>query len=232
MNQFTQPSVELSRRRWLEQTALGFGSLALSGLCAEQAAADALTPRPPHFAPRAKRVIFLFMQGGQSQMDLYDPKPELTRVDGQPTSNKKRDKDKDKYKGSPFKFSQHGQSGLQLSELLPHLAKHADDLCLVRSMHTDSSNHSNAMLFFHTGAQNFVRPSIGSWVLYGLGAENDSLPGFITIRPSTNDGSRLYSNAFLPAMYQAAALGNSRVPASQATFRHLTSPNWSAVAGG
>ncbi len=180
MNEDILASIEPSRRQWLRQTALGFGSLALSGMCAEQATADALTPKPPHFTPPAKRVIFLFMQGGQSHMDLYDPKPELNRLDGQPTPGKK----KDKYKGSPFQFNEHGQSGLQLSELLPHLAKHVDDLCLIRSMHTDSSNHSNAMIFFHTGSQTFVRPSIGSWVLYGHRSARGSFTAWVpkTIR--------------------------------------------------
>ena len=231
MNQNNPSNVDFSRRRFLRESALGFGSLALSGLCAEQAFSNGLALKPQHFTPRAKRIIFLHMQGGQSQMDLYDPKPKLNGLDGKPVDSKRLSDQGGhggkKYKGSPFSFSTHGKSGVHLSELVPHLGKHADDICLIRSMHTDTANHSNAMLLFHTGAQNFIRPSLGSWVLYGLGAENNSLPGFITIRPSTNDGSRLYSNAFLPARYQAATLGNSRVPASKATFRHLKSAQWS-----
>ncbi len=209
----------LSRRQWLQQTALGFGSVALAGLCAEQASGGPLTSRAPHFTPRAKRVIFLFMQGGQSQMDLFDPKPELQKQDGKPVG-------KLKLKRASYPFSKYGQSGLELSSLLPKLGGHADELCLVRSMYTDSRNHSNAMLFFHTGSQNFVRPSVGSWVVYGLGSENDSLPGFITIRPTRGHGARVYSSAFLPAIYQASALGNSGVPTKEATFRDLNTQHW------
>ncbi|MFV2070688.1 MAG: DUF1501 domain-containing protein [Pirellulales bacterium] len=214
----------LSRRQWLRQTGLGFGSLALAGLEAQRAGAGALSPRSPHFRPRAKRVILLFMQGGQSQMDLFDPKPDLKALDGHPVDKKKPKK---KYKGSSFQFRRHGESGLELSELLPHMAEHADDLCVVRSMVTVSANHSNAMLSFHTGSQNSVRPSAGSWVVYGLGTQSESLPGFITIRPSRAHGSRVYSSAFLPAIYQGAALGHDGVPSAKARFRHLTNERWS-----
>ena len=131
-----------SRRQWLCETSLGFGSVALASMCAEQTAATPLSPRAAHHPPRAKRVIFLFMQGGQSQMDLFDPKPELAARDGQPI---KKD-DGPKYKGSPFRFDRHGQSGLELSETLPRLGRHADRLCVVRSMVTDTNNHSNAMV--------------------------------------------------------------------------------------
>ncbi|MCR9291472.1 MAG: DUF1501 domain-containing protein [bacterium] len=203
-----------SRRDWLRRTALGFGSVALAGLCAEHASAGNLAAKPTHFAPRAKRVIFLFMQGGQSQMDLFDNKPELNRRNGQ-------DENKGKLMGATHAFERYGQSGLEMSRLIPHLGRHADDICLLRSMVTDSNNHSNAMLCFHTGSQNFVRPSVGSWVVYGLGTENDSLPGFITIRPTRGHGSRVYSNAFLPAIYQGSAIGDSGVSAREMTFRDL-----------
>ncbi len=207
-----------TRREWLSKTALGFGSVALAGLYSKEAAASPLGVKPSHFAPRAKRVIFLFMQGGQSQMDLFDPKPELNRRDGQ-------DEGKSKLMGATHSFRRYGQSGLEMSRLLPGLGQHADNLCLVRSMVTDSSNHSNAMLCFHTGSQNFVRPSVGSWVVYGLGTENDSLPGFITIRPTSGHGSRVYSNAFLPAIYQGSALSDSGVSARNMKFRDLHNPN-------
>lgn len=213
-----------SRRQWLRQSAMGFGSVALAGLCAERALAESgngspLAAKDPHFRPRAKRIIFLFMQGGQSQMDLFDPKPELNARDGQ-------EQGKQKLKAVKHPFASYGQCGMQLSSLLPNLGAHADDLCLVHSMHTDSANHSNAMLCFHTGAQNFVRPSVGSWVVYGLGSENESLPGFITIRPTRGHGSRVYSNAFLPSIYQGSALGHDGVPAKQASFRDLENPRW------
>lgn len=217
MNQSTvQPS---SRRAWLKNTALGFGSVALAGLSTQHGLAGVLSPRPTHFAPRARRVIFLFMQGGQSQMDMFDPKPELDRRSGQAQG-------KSKLMGAQFGFKKYGESGLEMSSLLPEMGKHADELCLVRSVHTESSNHSNAMLFFHTGAQNFVRPSVGSWVVYGLGTENESLPGFITIRPTSGHGSRVYSNAFLPSIYQGCPLGNSGILARDVSFRDLKSSNW------
>jgi hypothetical protein len=124
-------------------------------------------------------------------------------------------------KGSPFRFEKHGQSGLEISEVLPYLSQHADDLCFIRSMQTDSANHSNASLCLHTGSANFVRPSVGSWVIHGLDSENESLPGFITIRPMRSLGSRLHSNAFLLAVCQGTAVGPDGVSAKQATIRYL-----------
>ena len=215
----------LSRRRWLREMGLGFGSLALSGMLADQTRANVLAPKVTHFPARAKRVIFLFMQGGQSQMDLFDPKPQLRRRDGQPVDRK--NPKGAKYKGSPFTFRHCGESGLQLSRALPHLGLRADELCLIRSMHTDSANHSNAMLAFHTGAQNFVRPSIGSWVVYGLGVESQSLPGFISIRPTSSHGSRMYSNAFLPALCQGVALGHDKISAKDIGVANLKNQRWS-----
>lgn len=210
----------VTRREWLHRTGLGFGSVALAGICAGEAQGGPLAPRSPHFLPRAKRVIFLFMGGGQSQMDLFDPKPELNRRHGEMLG-------KAELRGATHRFARYGQSGLEMSRLVPRFGEHADDVCLVRSAHTDSRNHSNATLFFHTGSQNFVRPSVGSWVIYGLGSENDSLPGFITIRPSQSYGARVHSSAFLPAVYQASSLGNSGVSMEDATFRDLQNPRWS-----
>ena len=219
----------VSRRQWLRETGLGFGALALAGLQAEQARASGLGVSPTHFSPRAKRVILLFMGGGQSQMDLFDPKPELNARDGRHVDkgNKDNKGKAPKYKGSPFRFQRHGKSGLELSELLPHLAGSADELCVVRSAVSESSNHSNAMLHFHTGTQNFIRPSVGSWIVYGLGAESDSLPGFITIQPSRAHGARMYSNAFLPAFYQGAALGHDGISIEKAQFPYLKNQKWS-----
>ncbi len=213
MNSFT------SRREFLRQSALGFGSLALAGLCAQQtrAALSPLAPKAAQFTGRAKRVIFLYMWGGPSQMDLFDPKPRLNQDHGKIGDEKR----KRIYKGSPFKFARHGQSGLEISELLPYLSVHADDLCFIRSMQTDSANHSNASLCLHTGSANFVRPSVGSWVVYGLGTENESLPGFITIRPMRSLGSRLHANGFLPAVCQGTPVGHDGIPARQAAIRYL-----------
>ena len=165
----------LSRRQFLRQSALGFGSLALASLCTQSAQPSAsilaspLAPRFPQFNGTAKRIIFLYMWGGPSQMDLFDPKPRLN-VDNGKMGDERR---KRVIKGSPFKFEKHGQSGLEISEALPLLSQHADDLCFIRSMQTDSANHSNASLCLHTGSANFVRPSVGSWVIHGLGSENE-----------------------------------------------------------
>ncbi len=222
----TIKSSPVSRRDFLKRSALGFGSIALAGLCAEQMTAgiSPLIVRAPQFPARARRVIFLYMWGGPSQMDLFDPKPRLNADHGKIGDEKR----KRAYKGSPFKFSRHGESGLEISELLPNLAGHADELCLIRSMQTDSANHSNASLCLHTGSANFVRPSVGSWVIYGLGTENQSLPGFVTIRPQRSLGSRLYSNAFLPAVFQGTPIGHDGVSAAQATIRYLKNPEHTA----
>jgi hypothetical protein len=209
----------ISRRQFLRQSALGFGSLALASLCTQSARAvvSPLGPPFPQFNGTAKRIIFLYMWGGPSQMDLFDPKPRLNADNGKIGDEKR----KRVIKGSPFKFEKRGQSGLEISEVLPHLTQHADDLCFIRSMQTDSANHSNASLCLHTGSANFVRPSVGSWVIYGLGSENESLPGFITIRPMRSLGSRLHSNAFLPAVCQGTAVGHDGLSAKQATIRYL-----------
>lgn len=161
-------------------------------------------------------------------MDLYDSKPKLLALDGQPVNAKKPKGQR--YKGSPHKFRRYGESGLEISDVWRHFGDHADDLCLIRSMQTDSANHSNAMLAFHTGAQNFVRPSIGSWVAYGLGTESKSLPGFITLRPTRGHGSRVYSSAFLPSIFQGTPLGNDKVPANRIDLPHLKNASWSTSA--
>ena len=210
----------ISRRNMLQSTSCGFGYLAFAGLAAEAAAADQkfknpMAARAPHFKAKAKRVIFLFMQGGPSHVDTFDYKPELQRNDGKTGGVSYKGKPtKGKLLGSPWKFQKHGKSGLQISELFPELSKHADDLCLINGMHTDSPAHPQATIMVHTGATNFVRPSVGSWVFYGLGSENQNLPGFITINPL----SRLAENhgsAFLPAFYQGTKItgdGRNNLP--------------------
>jgi hypothetical protein len=218
----------LTRRQALRTAACGFGYLALAGL-ADAAAADPLAPKPPHLPPRARRVIFLFMQGGPSHVDTFDYKPRLARDDGQMrafddarTLAKTRKVVSHRVMKSPWQFRQHGQSGRWVSELFPHLARHVDDLCVLRGLHTEGIAHGPATLFLHTGSINLIRPSVGSWVLYGLGTESQSLPGFVTISPSMgNGGPRNYSNAFLPAAYQGTALGRAGIPATEATIRHL-----------
>ncbi|MEX2581278.1 MAG: DUF1501 domain-containing protein [Verrucomicrobiales bacterium] len=191
----------LSRRQALQTASSGFGYLAFSALGTFQAKAEGnpLAPRRPHFAPRAKRVIFLAMQGGPSHVDTFDYKPRLNADSGQASRGYA------KLLGSPFEFNRHGESGLYISELFPHLAGHADELCLINSLHTDLPNHPQATTQMHTGNFQFVRPSLGAWTLYGLGTENDSLPGFITLSPP--NGAQNYGSAFLPAVYQGTPIG-------------------------
>ena len=193
----------ITRRELLRSASCGFGSLALAGLAQQQAMASSLHARSPHFPPRAKRVIFLFMQGGPSHIDTFDYKPELTKA-------AQRD---NKLYPSPFKFSKHGESGIEISEVFPELAKHADDLCLLNGMYTDNPAHPQATIMLHTGSINFVRPSVGAWVLYGLGTENQDLPGFVTINPPTNlGGAQNYGSAFLPPAFQATQINSGENP--------------------
>ena len=201
----------LSRRQLLKSTAAGFGYLAFAGLTAGSSAQAAASPLP-HHAPKAKRVIFLFMHGGPSHVDLFDYKPQLQKDDGKdlPFKAPPNIGAKLTLMKSPWKFARHGESGLWVSELLPHLTKHIDDLCVIRSVHSRGQSHGQAVCMLHTGTDNFVRPSVGAWVSYGLGTENTNLPGFISISPpSGHGGPRNYGSAFLPAAHQATTVGRS-----------------------
>jgi hypothetical protein len=215
---------DLTRRQLLQTTAAGFGSLALAALLGDEtrAAENPLVPRSPHFPAKARRVIFLFMHGGPSHVDTFDYKPSLQRDDGKPLPFAKPrivSSPTDNLLASPWKFSQHGQSGLWVSELFPNVAKCADDLCVVNSMHGSNSRHGGALLELHTGSDTFIRPSMGSWVTYGLGTENQDLPGFVTICPSlTHGGANNWSSAFLPAAYQGTPLGTASIPSEQVTI--------------
>lgn len=219
----------MSRRELLRTSGAGFANLALSGLLAEEALlgrtqagghADPLAPRSPHFAPRARRVIFLFMHGGPSQVDTFDYKPLLQRDHGKPLPFAKPrvvSSETGNLLGSPWRFRRRGESGAWVSELFPHLADTVDDLCIIRSMHGSNSRHGGALLELHTGSDTFVRPSMGSWITYGLGTENRDLPGFVTICPSlTHGGVNNWSSAFLPAVYQGTPIGNASVPSDRA----------------
>ncbi len=202
----------LSRRAMLRQTACGFGLMGLSGLMA----ASSGESREPHFTPRAKRVIFLFMHGGPSHMDTFDPKPLLTRDHGKPLPFKRPLTFAEGQTGSlfksPWEFKQHGQSGLPISELFPWVAKRADDLCVVRSMVGDSVAHGGAVLQLHTGSNTFTRPAMGAWFVYGLGTENRNLPSYITIKPGlSHGGAKNWSSGFLPAQFQGTAIGHGGV---------------------
>ena len=211
--------MNISRRQWLQSSSAGFGSLAFAAL-AHAEAGHPLAPKQPHFAPRARRVIFLFMHGGPSQVDTFDYKPQLQRDHGKPLPFAKPrvfSSATGALLQSPWKFSQHGQSGLWVSELFPHVAQCVDDLCVINSMHGSNSRHGGALLELHTGSDTFVRPSMGSWITYGLGSENQDLPGFITVCPTlTHGGVNAYSSAFLPAAFQGTPLGNASIPAENA----------------
>jgi hypothetical protein len=216
-----------NRRDLLKQTAAGFGSLALAGLSAEVARGDLrrtspnpLAPKPAQFEPKAKRVIFLFMHGGPSQVDTFDYKPLLARDHGKPLPFAKPrvfSAPTGNLLKSPFQFQQHGESGAWVSEIFPHVAQRVDDLCIINGMHGSNSRHGGALLELHTGSDTFVRPSMGSWINYGLGTENQDLPGFITMCPTlTHGGVNAYSSAFLPAIYAGTPLGNASIPSDQA----------------
>src|SRR5438132_13250883 len=211
----------VGRRQMLQTFANGFGMVALAGLLADEASATATPPNPlavnsPQFPPKAKRVIFLFMSGGPSHVDLFDPKPMLDRDNGKrlPFEMPKlvRTKTGNLLK-SPFKFKKHGKSGIAVSQLFPNIASCIDDICVIRSMVADNINHNGACLQMNTGEQAFSRPCIGSWLLYGLGSENQNLPGFVVISPSQPaQGAPLWSSSFLPAAYQGTLVSDLKNP--------------------
>jgi hypothetical protein len=194
----------ISRRSWLQRTATGFGALALHDLV--RAAQSPLAVKPPRNPAKAKRVIFLFMSGGPSQPDLFDPKDYIKRMHGQkitaPVNTNELRVGTDKFLAlaTQGEVKPRGQSGMMISDLLPHTASIADEICLLRAVHSDNNQHQPAALQFHTGVTADVRPSIGSWISYGLGAENQNLPSFISIHPDSD--TRLYGSSFLPAAHQ------------------------------
>ncbi len=211
-----------SRRQFLRSSSLGLQWLAFSALAAKAAAASSLSsglaPKAGHFPARAKRVIFLTMRGGPSHVDLLDYKPELIKNSGK-AAVIGRDSIGAKLLGPAHPFAQYGRSGLRMSSLLPRIGEHADDLCIVNSMHTDVPNHSPAFVQMHTGSFQFVRPSLGAWTVYGLGSGNENLPGFITLNPPAGDGgAQNYGSAFLPSICQGTRLGGSQLPALYAAF--------------
>jgi len=213
----------ISRREMLARAGTGFGLLGLARLLAEDAAgftlpssSDPLAVRTSEALPRAKRVIFLFMSGGPSHVDLFDPKPRLARDNGKelPFAKPKLERTKTgNILKSPWSFQKHGQCGTEVSELLPHLSTCVDDLCVIRSMVADNINHNGACLQMNTGEQAFSRPSLGSWLTYGLGSENRDLPGFIVISPAQPaQGAPLWSSSFLPAAYQGTLVTDLNKP--------------------
>jgi len=204
-NHLNQP---ISRRSLLKSAGGGFGYLALAGLLGQQtaralSAEKPLAPHAPHFPAKAKRIIFVFMEGAMSGVDTFEYKPELQANDG------KGGPGGGKLTASKFAWKQHGQTGSWFSELLPNIAQHADDLCWLRGLHTDTPAHPQAVVQLHTGSANaaLTRPSMGSWLLYGLGTENQDLPGYVTIDPSPNFGGAVnYGSAFLPAHFQGTKI--------------------------
>jgi hypothetical protein len=224
---------QLSRRQLLQTAGCGFGYLALASLATQQAlaASDPLSPRKTHHPPRAKRIIFLFMHGGPSQVDTFDYKPRLERDDGKqlPFEPAKGTTVSRTLLKSPWKFRQYGECGHYVSDLFPHIATHVDELCFLSGMHTEGQSHGQAVLTLHTGVHNLTRPSMGSWIVYGLGTENQNLPGFITICPTRGHGGALnYGSAFLPAIYQGTAIGSAGSPASSAQIRYLSNKDRTA----
>jgi hypothetical protein len=222
-----------SRREALARFGTGFGMLGLASLLADEAAADVsgnpLAPRPAHFPAKAKRVIFLFMSGGPSHVDLFDPKPQLAARNGQPLPFEMPKLVRTKtgnLLGSPFKFEKRGQAGIEVSELLPHIGSCIDDICVVRSMVADNINHNGACLQMNTGEQAFSRPSMGSWLVYGLGTENQNLPGFVVISPSQPaQGAPLWSSSFLSAAYQGTLVSDLKRPIADLANAQLGLPD-------
>src|SRR3954463_16456723 len=220
-----------SRRQMLKRFASGFGMVGLAGLLAEDLMASAsiigagvgavrgtnpLAVVPPHYAAKAKRVIFLFMSGRPSPVDLFAPKPKLAEYAGKPLPFEQPKLVRTQTVNclpSPWKFSKHGQCGTEVSELLPHTAACVDDMCVIRSVVADNINHNGACLQMNTGEQAFSRPSLGSWLLYGLGSENRDLPGFVVLSPSQPaQGAPLWSSSFLPAAFQGTLVSDLQNP--------------------
>lgn len=216
----------VSRRDLLKTMSSGFGYIAFTGISTMAAETTTggngapLAPRPPHFPAKAKRVIFLCMHGAPSHVDTFDYKPRLKADDGKPSSQGRVAGAK--LLGSPWKFRRHGQSGLWVSDLFPEVAHLADELCVINSMRTDLPAHPQAYLMMHTGNSQFVRPSLGAWTLYGLGTENENLPGFLAIKPLTrNGGPQNYGSAFLPAVYQGTRIGIDTQPIADAEIGNI-----------
>jgi Protein of unknown function (DUF1501) len=231
----TQPS----RREFLGRAGNGFGMVALADLLGSQRAlsappdldrsANPYAVRVPHHAPRARRCLFLYMPGGPSHIDLFDPKPRVAAMNGQPLPFPKPRLERAKtgnLLASPWRFRKHGDCGTEISELLPHLAAHADDLCVIRSMVADNINHTGAALQMNTGEQAFSRPSLGSWLVYGLGTENQNLPAFVVVSPAAVfQGAQLWSSSFLPSSYQGTLVRDLGHP-----IANLSDPSGDALA--
>jgi uncharacterized protein (DUF1501 family) len=230
MNPLQQHCLGITRRHFFRECGVGVGKIALASLLADRllaggvssvTSANPLAPRPPHFAPRAKRVIHLFMAGAPSQLDLFDYKPALAKLEGQPLPESVVGNQRYAFirpdaavLGPQFQFERHGESGAEISEMLPHLAKVVDEICMVRSVQTDQFNHAPAQIFFNTGFALPGRPSLGSWALYGLGCETENLPAFVVMSTGSgiSGGSANWSSGFLPTVFNGVRLRNQGDP--------------------
>jgi len=212
----TNSRFQLSRRDWLNRSGTGFAALALAGMVAERTGAAV---RPTHRAGRAKSVIHVFLNGGMSQVDTFDPKPELSRRAGQmlPFENLQTERKTGVALPSPFRFANHGECGTPVSDLFPHLAKCVDDMAVIRSMHAELPNHEMSLMLMNCGDQRLVRPSFGSWVTYGMGSENENLPGFVALCPGglPVSGAENWRSAFLPGVFQGTHIDTSTTDPSQ-----------------
>jgi hypothetical protein len=228
MNPFQHHCLDITRRHFLRDCGVGVGKMALAGLLADRLGAQTapafvnpMAPHPAHFAGKAKAVIHLFMAGAPSHLDLFDFKPDLTKMDGKPLPASVTEGQRLAFiradaavMGPQFKFARHGQSGMEISEALPYLSKIVDDICLIRSCHTDQFNHAPAQTFFQTGFAVPGRPSIGSWATYGLGCVTSELPAFVVLSTGSgiSGGSGLWSSGFLPSVYTGVRFRNQGDP--------------------
>ncbi len=236
-NSIISPSINVTRRTALSRMACGFGSLALGGMLHDQWIRDAQANgvdrsgqsfQAPHFQPRAKRVIFIFMQGGPSHVDSFDYKPKLIADHDRtiPFQGVRFDNFREMVDRRMMKplwdFKQYGDCGRYVSDLFPEIGSHADDLCFIHSLHTEGVAHGPSTLFLHTGSVNTIRPSVGSWISYGLGSENQNMPAFVTIVPPPRmGGPQNYGSAFLPAVHQGSPIGKVDQPIRDAKIKHL-----------
>ncbi len=217
----------LTRRQFLQRAGMGFGALSLAGLMGDSLVngnafaaetSDLLSPHAPHFPAKAKHVVHIFAQGAPSHVDTWDPKPMLTQMDGKEIPGSGGGV----AMASPFKFSKHGKSGIEVSEVFPKLAEMVDDLAIIRSCHTDIPAHEVATIFMNTGSLRQARPSLGSWVLYGLGSENQNMPGFVSLRPggAPLGGSSNWGSSFLPGVFQGVSI-NTEVTTVDALIQNI-----------
>ena len=234
----------LTRRESLQRMGTGMGVLGLAGILAQDGtlanaapsqggSASPLAPKAAHFAPRAKHVIHLFMNGGPSQVDTFDPKPALEKYNGQrpPGADLKTERKTGGLLMSPFKFKKYGESGIEVSDLFPHIGECIDDICVIRSMHTNIPNHEPSLLMMNSGETQPTRPAMGSWLLYGLGTENQNLPGFVVLCPGKPVvGPQLWSNSFLPGIFQGTHINHSGGVDPKKVIRHISNQNLTPTA--